>query len=177
MLDRERGRMFVRVRPQLSLLPVSTDCFLARLVPQFGIAVTYFPTCGWPHNRQFREEPMQVRPCRRPAKRLRPRLIAVLKGEQIVFQHGERRDIVQREDLALHDREVDLECAEPLSMLFHVVNERHRQHRAMIVTTKKHSTYWGRVLHDEHLRQAIIDRSSSAGASYASMDSRSERCT
>jgi DNA replication protein DnaC len=44
------------------------------------------------------------------------------------------------------------------NMLFHVVNERHRRHRPMIFTTNKSLKAWGRVLHDEDLAQAIIDR-------------------
>jgi DNA replication protein DnaC len=44
------------------------------------------------------------------------------------------------------------------NMLFHVVNERHRRHRSMIFTTNKALKIWGRVLHDEDLGQAIIDR-------------------
>ena len=44
------------------------------------------------------------------------------------------------------------------NMLFHVVNERHRRKRAMIFTTNKSLKAWGRVLHDEDLAQAIIDR-------------------
>jgi DNA replication protein DnaC len=44
------------------------------------------------------------------------------------------------------------------NMLFHVVNERHRRHRAMIFTTNKPLKAWGRVLHDDDLAQAIIDR-------------------
>jgi hypothetical protein len=44
------------------------------------------------------------------------------------------------------------------NMLFHVVNERHRRHRSMIFTTNKALKAWGRVLHDEDLAQAIIDR-------------------
>ena len=44
------------------------------------------------------------------------------------------------------------------NMLFHVVNERHRRQRAMIFTTNKSLKAWGRVLHDEDLAQAIIDR-------------------
>jgi DNA replication protein DnaC len=44
------------------------------------------------------------------------------------------------------------------NMLFHVVNERHRRHRPMIFTTNKALKAWGRVLHDEDLAQAIIDR-------------------
>ena len=43
-------------------------------------------------------------------------------------------------------------------MLFHVVTERHRRHRPMILTTNKSLKAWGRVLHDEDLAQAIIDR-------------------
>ena len=44
------------------------------------------------------------------------------------------------------------------NMLFHVVNERHRRQRAMIFTTNKSLKAWGRVLHDEDLAQAILDR-------------------
>ena len=44
------------------------------------------------------------------------------------------------------------------NMLFHVVNERHRRRRAMIFTTNKPLTAWGRVLHDEDLAHAIVDR-------------------
>jgi IstB-like ATP binding protein len=43
-------------------------------------------------------------------------------------------------------------------MLFHVVNERPRRHRPMIFTTNKSLKGWRRVLHDEDLAQAIIDR-------------------
>ena len=44
------------------------------------------------------------------------------------------------------------------NMLFHVVNDRHRRRRAMIFTTNKPLNQWGRVLHDEDLAQAIVDR-------------------
>jgi len=44
------------------------------------------------------------------------------------------------------------------NMLFHVVNERHRRRRPMIFTTNKSLKAWGRVLHDDDLAQAIIDR-------------------
>jgi DNA replication protein DnaC len=44
------------------------------------------------------------------------------------------------------------------NMLFHVVNERHRRRRSMIFTTNKPTNAWGRVLHDEDLAQAIVDR-------------------
>jgi DNA replication protein DnaC len=44
------------------------------------------------------------------------------------------------------------------NMLFHVVNERHRRHRPMVFTTNKSLKAWGRVLHDDDLAQAIIDR-------------------
>jgi DNA replication protein DnaC len=44
------------------------------------------------------------------------------------------------------------------NMLFHVVNERHRRRRSMVFTTNKPVTSWGKVLHDEDLAQAIIDR-------------------
>jgi DNA replication protein DnaC len=44
------------------------------------------------------------------------------------------------------------------NMLFHVVNDRHRKKRAMIFTTNKPLVGWGRVLHDEDLAHAIVDR-------------------
>ena len=44
------------------------------------------------------------------------------------------------------------------NMLFHVVNDRHRRKRSMIFTTNKPLAAWGRVLHDEDLAQAIVDR-------------------
>jgi len=44
------------------------------------------------------------------------------------------------------------------NMLFHVVNDRHRKKRAMIFTTNKALPAWGRVLHDEDLAHAILDR-------------------
>jgi predicted nucleic acid-binding protein len=43
-------------------------------------------------------------------------------------------------------------------LVFHVVNERHRRRRSMIFTTNKSLKAWGRVLHDDDVAQAIIDR-------------------
>ena len=43
-------------------------------------------------------------------------------------------------------------------MLFHVVNDRHRKKRAMIFTTNQPLNQWGRVLHDDDLAHAIVDR-------------------
>jgi DNA replication protein DnaC len=44
------------------------------------------------------------------------------------------------------------------NILFHVVNDRHRKKRAMVFTTNNPLTGWGRVLHDEDLAHAIVDR-------------------
>jgi len=44
------------------------------------------------------------------------------------------------------------------NMLFHVVNDRHKRKRSMIFTTNKPLSAWGRVLHDDDLAQAIVDR-------------------
>ncbi len=44
------------------------------------------------------------------------------------------------------------------NMLFHVVNDRHKRKRSMIFTTNKPFAAWGRVLHDEDLAHAIVDR-------------------
>jgi DNA replication protein DnaC len=44
------------------------------------------------------------------------------------------------------------------NMLFHVVNDRHRRKRSMVFTTNKPISAWGKVLHDEDLAQAIVER-------------------
>jgi DNA replication protein DnaC len=44
------------------------------------------------------------------------------------------------------------------NVLFHVVNDRHLRRRAMIFTTNKPFDAWGRVLHDQDLAAAIVDR-------------------
>ena len=44
------------------------------------------------------------------------------------------------------------------NVLFHVVNERHIKRRAMLFTTNKHPKHWGKVLHDNDLADAIVDR-------------------
>ena len=44
------------------------------------------------------------------------------------------------------------------NVLFHVVNVRHLKKRPMIFTTNKLLHQWGRVLHDEDLADAILDR-------------------
>jgi DNA replication protein DnaC len=44
------------------------------------------------------------------------------------------------------------------NVLFHVVNNRHLRKRPMIFTTNKPLTEWGKVLHDEDMAAAILDR-------------------
>jgi len=44
------------------------------------------------------------------------------------------------------------------NVLFHVVNNRHLRRRPMIFTTNKPLSEWGKVLHDEDLAAAILDR-------------------
>lgn len=44
------------------------------------------------------------------------------------------------------------------NVLFHVVHERHLKKRAMIFTTNKDLKQWGRVLHNDDLAEAIVDR-------------------
>jgi DNA replication protein DnaC len=44
------------------------------------------------------------------------------------------------------------------NVLFHVVNERHLKRRSMLFTTNKPMNQWGRVLHDDDLGDAIVDR-------------------
>jgi DNA replication protein DnaC len=44
------------------------------------------------------------------------------------------------------------------NVLFHVVNDRHLRKRPMLFTTNKPLGEWGKVLHDEDLAAAILDR-------------------
>ena len=44
------------------------------------------------------------------------------------------------------------------NVLYHVVNDRHIKHRAMLFTTNKHPKHWGAALHDDDLAEAIVDR-------------------
>src|SRR5438034_1997376 len=44
------------------------------------------------------------------------------------------------------------------NVLFHVVNNRHLRKRPMIFTTNKSLNQWGKVLHDQDLAAAILDR-------------------
>ena len=44
------------------------------------------------------------------------------------------------------------------NVLYHVVNARHLKKRPMIFTTNKSLAEWGKVLHDDDLARAIIDR-------------------
>ncbi|MGH7897434.1 MAG: IS21-like element helper ATPase IstB [Candidatus Binatia bacterium] len=44
------------------------------------------------------------------------------------------------------------------NVLFHVVNDRHLRRRAMIFTTNKTLRSWGKVLHDQDLADAIVER-------------------
>jgi DNA replication protein DnaC len=44
------------------------------------------------------------------------------------------------------------------NVLFHVVNDRHLRKRPMLFTTNKPMTEWGKVLHDEDMAAAILDR-------------------
>src|SRR6266851_4555313 len=44
------------------------------------------------------------------------------------------------------------------NVLFHVVNDRHLRKRPMIFTTNKPLNDWGKVLHDEDMAAAILDR-------------------
>jgi DNA replication protein DnaC len=44
------------------------------------------------------------------------------------------------------------------NVLFHVVNSRHLKKRPMIFKTNKRLNGWGKVLHDEGMAAAILDR-------------------
>jgi DNA replication protein DnaC len=44
------------------------------------------------------------------------------------------------------------------NVLYHVVTQRHQAHRSMVFTSNKHPDGWGKVLHDDDLAAAIVDR-------------------
>ena len=58
------------------------------------------------------------------------------------------------------------------NVLFHVVNDRHLRKRPMIFTTNKPLSEWGKVLHDEDLAAAILDRILERGRLSTSMGPR-----
>ena len=63
------------------------------------------------------------------------------------------------------------------NMLFHVVNDRHRHRRAMLFATNKPLSQWGRVLHDDDLAHAIVDRVLERARLSRSTDRHTERST
>ncbi len=72
-----------------------------------------------------------------------------------------------REGIAPYVRPAVLVCDEvgyltygtdAANVLFHVVNARYQKKRSMVFTTNKSLKLWGRVLHDEDLADAIVDR-------------------
>jgi hypothetical protein len=61
--------------------------------------------------------------------------------------------------MALHfDREIQATPEDMEFLLFHVVNDRHLKKRPTIFTTNKPLSAWRKVLHDEDLAAAILDR-------------------
>lgn len=70
--------------------------------------------------------------------------------------HLDTHDTTRWPDAVRHERR---EVATPgADQTLRVRTERHRRHRSMIFTTNKSLEAWGRVLHDDDLAQAIIDR-------------------
>ena len=51
-----------------------------------------------------------------PAKRLGDGLVAMLKRQDVVFQRGQGREIIRRQNFALQDREIDLDLIQPARM-------------------------------------------------------------
>jgi DNA replication protein DnaC len=60
------------------------------------------------------------------------------------------------------------------NVLYHVVNDRHLRRRPMVFTTNKPLREWGRVLHDQDLAAAILDRVLERGR-FVSLDGPSGR--
>ena len=72
---------------------------------------------GWHWSaREFDEELRQVVSAEGPFERAREGFVVALEGEEPVLHGGERGEIVGRQYLPLHDREVDLDLIEPTGM-------------------------------------------------------------
>jgi hypothetical protein len=56
---------------------------------------------------------VEIGVCERPLERRRCPLIVALKGEESLFEFGQRRGVFWGEDLSLNNREVDLNLVEP----------------------------------------------------------------
>ena len=78
------------------------------------------------------------------------------------FREGRLADVLERyvhPDLLVVDEIGYLTYGtDAANMLYHVVNGRHRDQRAMVFTSNKNPDAWGAVLHDDDLAQAIVDR-------------------
>jgi hypothetical protein len=96
---------------------------------------------------------MQVGAGKRLAERPRRHLIAVLKSHQIVRQRRERREVVRRQDLALHDREVDFNLVQPAGMARRV--DRHERGPAIAQSCVAVGTAVGRAVVD-HQKDATL---------------------
>src|SRR5215218_7425885 len=62
---------------------------------------------------QAAQQPVQVRSGEVPVERHGSLLVAALEGQQASFDLGQVGEVVGRHDLALHDREVDLDLVQP----------------------------------------------------------------
>ncbi len=91
---------------------------LTCLVHRFISSYTYF-SCGdrvWLLERQFGEQTGQVAPREGPLEWSGQRLIVTLKRQDPGLHVGQGIEVVRRQDLALHDREVGLDLIEPTGM-------------------------------------------------------------
>jgi hypothetical protein len=61
---------------------------------------------------QVVEQGSKIASRERPRERLSEGLVVVLEREQSLFEGGQRREVVGREDFALNDGEVDLDLIE-----------------------------------------------------------------
>ena len=87
---------------------------------------------------------------------------ALIEDLAVASRQGQLREALAnyvRPHVLVVDEVGYLACGDDAAnLLFHVVNERHLKRRAMIFTTNKPLDAWGRVLHDDDLAAAIVDR-------------------
>lgn len=87
---------------------------------------------------------------------------ALIEDLSVASRDGQLREALAeyvRPHVLVVDEVGYLTCGDDAAnLLFHVVNERHLKHRSMIFTTNKPLDAWGRVLHDDDLAAAIVDR-------------------
>src|SRR6266849_5799787 len=96
---------------------------------------------------------------RRHFRRVRRSMRGLVRGKRLFWADGRRSGIYTHPHVLVIDEVGYLRYGpDAANVLFHVVNDRHLRKRPMIFTTNKPLNDWGKVLHDEDMAAAILDR-------------------